>query len=246
MRITKHFNSMLLGLALAFTTTIKGAGQPIDHEDVDLDSFPGGVAIWYLLPEVLSTVKEDSAASQNDNVTGHSVYAVHVHAREKKFGRKLIDDSFSAVTIRGKGLASPLMITTEYAQQHFLASIGKHTKLDVKISTELEKLNSDYSRELVDTDKKVEISAAYCPGGYQVFSFNQSLLWTAPRGEEKGIHVHCFREDGSMKHDYTFSEVWVEGRKLTVDSVRKYAVMKELHRSGLSGEEPNLNMIYAE
>ena len=49
-----------------------------------------------------------------------------------------------------------------------------------------------------------------------------------------------------MKHDYTFTEVWAEGRRLTVDSVREYAVAQELYRSGLSSIQPNLEMIYAE
>jgi hypothetical protein len=236
-------NNETSSLSPSGANTIGELGQVESSLEIDIDEYPGGgVAIWYLLPEVLSTVPESSPVKQHE--AGHTVYAVHVHARKTKYGKKLVDESFKNVKLFSKKLVVPMELSSRFAQQNFLSSINKPSELDLEKMRIFDELNAEFDRTLVNATKEVSISKKHCPGGYEVFSFNQSILWTAPRPEERGIHVHCYLEDGTMKHDYTFGSVWVEGRKITVDRVRNYAVHKELYRAGLTSEQPDLESIY--
>ena len=59
------------------------------------------------------------------------------------------------------------------------------------------------------------------PGGIQIWGSNPAFLWTSPKHEEEGIHVHAFL-DGQIEPelDDTFREVVIDGIQLDPVMVR--------------------------
>lgn len=229
-----YFTSMVLFCVL-------GHLGSAEHMSVDLDAYPGGVAVWYLLPEVWTT--KTIPGTTDIEYADDEVYAIHVHAREVENGPKLIDGSFTDISILSTKLNQPLHITTDFAQKHFMSSINRENEMDSGLLHSLDYLNTQYNRNFDDAQESVHLSRYRCPGGFRIFSFNRALLWTSPLAEERGIHVHCYDGQGEVIVDGSFSEVHflADGenatiRVLTVDNVRECAVQKELHRCGLAAE----------
>lgn len=69
----------------------------------------------------------------------------------------------------------------------------------------------------------------YCSGGIRIWGSNRALLWTAPRLEEEGIHLHCYEEGNSNPTvDQTYGKVSIDGVDLDPRSVRNYMVQNYL------------------
>ena len=52
-------------------------------------------------------------------------------------------------------------------------------------------------------------------GGLQIWASNPALLWTAPKAEKEGIHVHAYAADGHARiFDDTYGEVIIDGVEL--------------------------------
>jgi predicted RNA-binding Zn-ribbon protein involved in translation (DUF1610 family) len=73
------------------------------------------------------------------------------------------------------------------------------------------------------------IRQANYPGGIRIWGSNPAILWTSPRREEAGIHLHALSEDGgSNLIDETFSAVTVDGISLDPEMVRVFMAQSSL------------------
>jgi transposase-like protein len=69
--------------------------------------------------------------------------------------------------------------------------------------------------------KKKTIRQKEYPGGIQIWGSNPALLWTSPKDEDAGIHIHAFGENTSKPLlDDTYSSVVIDGVRLNPLMIR--------------------------
>lgn len=76
--------------------------------------------------------------------------------------------------------------------------------------------------KIMPAPRKLNIKQSLYPGGIQIWGSNPAFLWTQPKDEEEGIHVHAFltEEQENPNVDDTFSEVIIDGVELDPHMVR--------------------------
>ena len=89
--------------------------------------------------------------------------------------------------------------------------------------------DTDFNRLPVRARETLDVSLAEFPGGVQIWASNPAILWTAPKPEEEGIHVHLFPSaHGPPKPDETYREVRLNGELLDEAMVRHLMAQKAL------------------
>lgn len=84
-------------------------------------------------------------------------------------------------------------------------------------------------RKIVKPNRKLEIKQKDFPFGISIWGSNAALLWTSPKPEEYGIHVHAHAQNSIHPTiDETFDTVIIDGIHLDVETVRLYMVQKTL------------------
>lgn len=75
----------------------------------------------------------------------------------------------------------------------------------------------------------LDIRQADYPGGLQIWASNPALIWTSPRREQEGIHVHGWHRPGVMpKLDGTFGRVRIDGIELNEEQLRVFMAQSSL------------------
>ncbi len=75
--------------------------------------------------------------------------------------------------------------------------------------------------------KSLDIRQSDYPGGIQIWGSNPAFLWTSPKHEEEGVHVHAFLEGQTEPEmDDTFREVTIDGIKIDPVMVRVLMAQK--------------------
>lgn len=84
-------------------------------------------------------------------------------------------------------------------------------------------------RKIVRPNRTLNISQKDFPYGISIWGSNAALLWTSPKTEEYGIHVHAFKENCLKPTiDETYDTVIIDGVELNIEQVRLYMVQKTL------------------
>lgn len=60
------------------------------------------------------------------------------------------------------------------------------------------------------------------PGGVQIWASNPAIVWTTPRAEEEGIHIHAFDARQTLKLDETYSNIEIDRVALSPSAVRLF------------------------
>jgi hypothetical protein len=220
-----------------------------DTRTVNIDDFPGGVAVWGAVPPVYDTTRFPL------------VCGIHLHARRDVGGPKALDETCRSVRLTGAGVppggvsvsdldAVYYMVSSVFGypmrhvactycqhphldkdyfsvhphRRHLCAGCGRHfSDSEVAVgnpSSRLRGLIKVGSDRLVRASRRLTIRQGEFPGGIQIWGSNQALVWTSTKPEEEGIHVHAFREDGTPAHNDTFAEVTIDGVSLDAQMVR--------------------------
>lgn len=75
----------------------------------------------------------------------------------------------------------------------------------------------------------LDIRQADYPGGLQIWASNPALIWTSPRREQEGIHVHGWHRPGVMPTlDGTFGRVRIDGIELDEEQLRVFMAQNAL------------------
>ncbi|WP_263359646.1 hypothetical protein [Acidicapsa ligni] len=222
---------------------------------LDLDLYPGGIALWGAVPPVYDTTEFGIDRG------------IHVHARPAKGGSKSIDQSYRRLRVIGKHLEEPGIVISEleaiyymvssvfqYQMSRIACTYCGHLHLDkdfFSVHPHRRHLCSNCGQHFQDFQKGVgnpicgireacqvsskppispnrplNIRQEDYPGGLQIWGTNPSFLWTGEATEEDGIHVHAFSELGaSATIDETYSEVIIDG--VTLDPVMVRVLMAQ-------------------
>jgi predicted nucleic acid-binding Zn-ribbon protein len=225
---------------------------------LDLDLYPGGIALWGAVPPVYDTTEFGIDRG------------IHVHARPANGGSKSIDQSYRRLRVIGKHLEEPGIVISELEAIYYMASsvfeypmsriactFCGHLHLDkdfFSVHPHRRHLCANCGRHFQDfqkgignpicgireacqvsskppisPDRPLNIRQENYPGGIQIWGTNPSFLWTGEASEEDGIHVHAFSELGaSATIDETYSKVTIDGVTLNPVMVRVLMAQKAL------------------
>ncbi len=201
--------------------------KPREVLSLDLNGYPGGVALWGAVPPVYDTTRRPLDRG------------IHVHARRVTDGSKEIDATYRQVRLVGglgqqnaNAIVAELdaiyyMVTSVFGyrmkhvecsycgyahldkdwfsvhahRSHLCAGCGKHFRdTDIAIGNPICNIRSLLGSNPPKTKPsktKLDILQADFPGGIQIWGSNPAIIWTGQQNEEEGIHVHAFTHDGS-------------------------------------------------
>lgn len=84
-------------------------------------------------------------------------------------------------------------------------------------------------RDIVNPNRSLDILQKDFPYGVSIWGSNAAFLWTSPKKEEYGIHIHAFKEPGLKPTiDETFDQVTIDGIALDVEQIRLFMVQNTL------------------
>lgn len=229
-------------------TTLTKTSSYTKNLTLDINDYPGGIAIWGALPALFDT--SNQAFDRG----------VHVHARTADLSKKVIDATYDSVTVIAK---NRIFTITKEAAVHFsmssvfdiniisltcqhcsqlITSVGHAAVLPSRqhqcnhcggattTATEcisnpimlLKKLIGDclVKRPAIIPERKILIDPAQYDGGIQIWGSNPSIVWTAKRLEESAIHIHAYNDYGKRIIDNTYGRVSLAGYKLDIEMIR--------------------------
>jgi len=71
------------------------------------------------------------------------------------------------------------------------------------------------------SNRILEIRQSEFPGGIQIWGSNPAFIWTSPKNEAEGIHVHAYEDGTSLPQlDDTYAQVIIDGVDLDPTMVR--------------------------
>ncbi len=191
---------------------------------LDLDEYPGGIALWGAVPPVY------------DTTTLPIDKGIHVHARRAIDETKAIDYTYRRVDVlrssQGEGpfsvseldaiyfmVSSVFKFDIKYIacsrcshahldrdwfsvhphQSHLCAACGRtfrdhETAVGNPISR-VANLDCASRRKPRRTRRVLRLRQAKYAGGIQIWGSNPAILWTAGNAPESGIHVHAYESD---------------------------------------------------
>lgn len=227
-------------------TTASPVRPKLKRRTVNIADYPGGVALWGALPPIVNT-----AGAEGETGVHLHARPVAGEAKEidETFDEVTIIDGNHEVMINAdsataynvsrlfgqtvKYLACPHcgeahIDAGEFAvkphRKHLCLACGRDFyDAGASIGNPIALLAERYGRErsVVTPDRPLQVTHAECPGGFQVWGTHPAIIWTAPKREESGIHVHGFRDGEAMPLvDETYSSVEIDGHVLDPEQVR--------------------------
>lgn len=223
---------------------------PEEILELDVDQYPGGVALWGAVPPVYDTTRLPLD------------FGIHVHARKNKDGVKEIDRTYRSIKLIGRQLPSGGLHISEIDAVYYMVSSvfgfdTRHVRCTFCGYSHLDKdwfsihphrrhLCAGCGKNFRDTTlgignpiratqqilgllprkpkkapKTLSIRQRDYPGGIQIWGSNPAIIWSSKKFEEEGIHVHAYKRNGELaKPDDTFSAVEIDGVRLNPVMVR--------------------------
>lgn len=120
-------------------------------------------------------------------------------------------------------------------KRHLCHACGKvFVVADKCVSNPLERLrhmvgDRDDRRSVEPATETLDVRQSDFPGGVQIWASNPALVWTAPKAEKHGIHVHAYAEDNVTRVvDDTFGRVIIDGVELNDKHLRYFMAQQAL------------------
>ena len=232
----------------------------LPHEilDLNIDEYPGGVALWGAVPPIYDTTRLPLD------------FGIHVHARKTAESKKSIDNTYRGVRLLARRLppdgllvseidavyymvSSVFGFETRYVRctlcgyphldkdwfsihphrRHLCAGCGKHFRdTAVGIGNPIhatQELVGLLPRKPTEAPRTLSLRQSDYPGGIQIWGSNSAIIWSSEQSEEEGIHVHAHKHDGELPDiDDTFSHVEIDGLRLDPIMVRTLMAQNSL------------------
>lgn len=231
---------------------------PEEILELDLDEYPGGVALWGAVPPIY-----DTTCLPLD-------FGVHVHARRNADDAKDIDGTYRRVKLIGRDLPSDGLLISEidavyymvssvfgfstrevhctycgYShldkdwfsvhphRRHLCAGCGRHFRdTVVGIGNPIRATQESsklFPRQAQKATRTISIRQQDYPGGIQIWGSNPAIIWSSQKSEEEGIHLHAYKSAGELAApDETYSAVEIDGLTLDPTMVRTLMAQNSL------------------
>jgi transposase-like protein len=230
--------------------------SPAEILSLDLQRHSGGVALWGAVPPVYDTtsapidhgVHVHARSTANDEKeTDQTFRAVRLFNGESPLLGEIseLDAIYYMVAsifgFKMKYVECDLCrfphldkdwFSVHVHRRHLCAGCGKQFRdTERGIGNPVIKIRNMFpaTHKIKPAPKKKSIRQKDYPGGIQIWGSNPALLWTSPKEEEAGIHLHAFGDDISKPLlDDTYSSVIIDGVKLNASMVRVFMAQSAL------------------
>jgi hypothetical protein len=231
---------------------------PQEILDLDLDQYPGGVALWGAVPPIYDTTRLPLD------------FGIHVHARKATEAEKSIDNTYRGVRLKADRLPPDGLLVSELDAVYYMVSsvFGFDTRYVRCTYCEYPHLDKDWfsihphrrhlcagcgknfrdsvigignpiratqelvgllPRKPVEAAQKLSLRQCDYPGGIQIWGSNPAIIWSSEKYEEEGIHVHAYKLASDLPDiDDTFSAVEIDGLRLDPLMVRTLMAQNSL------------------
>jgi len=89
--------------------------------------------------------------------------------------------------------------------------------------------DTDGKRQKVRAQQALKISQEDYPGGLKLWASNPAILWTVPRPEHEGLHVHVYKSGSEERlKDDTFTKVIIDGKVINEQMARHLMAQQAL------------------
>lgn len=224
---------------------------PEEIQTLKIDKYRGGVALWGAVPAVYDTTRRpmDSGihiharpkpGSEKEldftyravRLVGKKLPANGIIVNESDAIYYMISSvfgfsmSFVACTYCGWPHLDKDWFSVHPHRRHLCAGCGKHFHDRVRgIGNPIigvREACGAAEHGVAPAAKNLDITQSEYPGGIQIWGSNSAFLWTQPKHEEEGIHVHAYLTDEQEEPDIddTFAEVVIDGVLLDPSMVR--------------------------
>ena len=225
--------------------------RPEEIQTLDLDKYRGGVALWGTVPAVYDTTRRPMDSGIHVHARpkpGSEKELDFTYRAVRLIGEKLPADgivvneidaiyymissvfgfsmSFVTCTYCGWPHLDKDWFSVHPHRRHLCAGCGKHFHDRVRgIGNPIVGVRDACGaaeHQVIHAPKNMDIKQSQYPGGIQIWGSNPAFLWTQPKDEEEGIHVHAFLTDEQEEPtvDDTFAEVIIDGIRLDPHMVR--------------------------
>ena len=220
---------------------------PAEVLNLNVAAYAGGVALWGAVPPVYDTTRQQGGCGIHVHARSVAGGEKDIDATY----RSVVLNSEQIGLIVSELDAVYYMVTSVfgYAMKYVECSLCAFPHLDkdwFSVHAHRRHLCAGCGKQFRDTDRAIgnpimrirdilncgdhrtkvskriiSIKQTDYPGGIQIWGSNEAILWTAPRDEEQGIHVHAFVGEGDKPEiDDTFSRVKIDGISLDAGKVR--------------------------
>jgi len=220
-------------------------------ETLDLDKYLGGVALWGAAPAVYDTTRRpmERGIHVHARPTSESEKEIDLTFRAVRLvGRGLpgegvvvtetdaiyymvtsvfgFEMTYVTCTHCGWAHLDKDWFSVHPHRRHLCAGCGKHFHDRVTgIGNPIVGVRDACGlgdHEVKPAAETLNIKQSEYPGGLQIWGSNPAFLWTQPKHEEEGIHVHAYLTEGQTEPtvDETFREVTIDGIQLDPVMVR--------------------------
>lgn len=105
----------------------------------------------------------------------------------------------------------------------------KYSTIGNPIMKSKELLNDNkINRDVVRPIRAISIKQSDFPKGLALWGSNCALVWTSPKSEEYGIHIHAYIDSDIPTIDETYDNVTIDGLDLDIEQVRFLMVQNVL------------------
>ena len=225
--------------------------RPDEIQTLDVDKYRGGVALWGAVPAVYDTTRRPMDTGihiharpkpESKKELDFTFGAVRLIGKGLPAGGIIVNEtdaiyymissvfgfsmSFIACTHCGWPHLDKDWFSVHPHRRHLCAGCGKHFHDRQRgignpiIGVREACRAADHG--VAPAAKNLEIKQSEYTGGIQIWGSNPAFLWTQPKHEEEGIHVHAYKTDGQEEPDIddTFNEVVIDGVQLDPNMVR--------------------------
>jgi transposase-like protein len=227
-------------------TTANPIRAQLKKRTVNISDYPGGVALWGALPPVVNTAGVEGESGVHLHARPVAGEAKEI---DETYDEVVVIDENERVTITAdsataynvsrlfgqavKYLACPHcheghVDAGEFAvkahRKHLCLACGRDFyDSTASIGNPIALLAERYGKErsVVIPNRPLTITHADCAGGFQLWGTHPAIIWTGPKPEESGVHLHGFKDGEDVPWiDETYSSVELEGHVLDPVQVR--------------------------
>ena len=224
--------------------------KPEEMIDLNVDHYGGGVGLWGAVPPVYDTTRLDCdrgihvharKEAAGEKAIDETFRAVKVKASGLPKDGILVSEIDAIYYMVSSVFGFEMKeIICKYCghshldqdwfsvrphRRHLCAACGKYFR-DVSLAIGnpicgLRRALTVQESVPVPSKRKIRLSQKEFIGGIQIWGSNPAFVWTSPKTEMRGIHVHAFKSVGEKPTiDDTFSEVVVDNAPISVEMIQ--------------------------
>jgi hypothetical protein len=241
---------------ICLRSTIAPSAKP-EILKLNAHNYPKGIAIWGVTPPVYDTTEQATPNGLHvhlfeDDSNHAEITCNTLYIKSQDWDDYLQMDAFAATTYMTSIVFEQIPVTLmclncreahlDKGQKAVIPSrIHTCNTCNTKFETNekcignpimhIKQLLGDFAtnRPTIPASRDLNLSQKDFPGGIRIWGSNGAIIWTVPRLQKEGIHIHCFDRDSETPLiDTTVDTLTIDGISLDAKMVRYFMAQQLL------------------